>query len=160
MRSCSKKPSGRACSLSNAAVRRERESVRWRSRPAASARARRGASRSEHEERDSRDVERVQVVLDDPVVDRVADERGPGQRDQRRDDHGRRRAEVEVLHRRVSPRVSRQTSRAEARSFTVASFRPAHPDRVRRAGGQSPHGLRTASQAPAHAATSSASSSR
>ena len=100
VRSCSKNPSGSACSFSKAAARSRfrKRSLRGRGQQRLRAHDQR-LQRREHEQRDRGHVERVQVVLDDPVVDRVADERRAGERDQRRDDHGRGRAEVEPLHR-------------------------------------------------------------
>jgi hypothetical protein len=44
------------------------------------------------------DVERTLVVLSDAVVDGIAHERRPGQRDQRREDHGRGCEQVQALN--------------------------------------------------------------
>ena len=62
-----------------------------------------GLHRREAEERDRGDVERTAVVLRNSRVDRVADERGAGERDQRRDDHRQGGAQVACAHRPEQP---------------------------------------------------------
>ena len=78
------------------------------------------------QDRQSRDVDRVQVMLADPAVDRVPNERGPGEREQRRHDHRRGSAEIQALDRadesaRLAPDVAYGRALHQAASLSSAS---------------------------------------